>query len=375
MADLELLGVSKVFPSGTKAVDRLDLFVRDGELVVLVGPSGSGKTTILRLIAGLEQPSTGTIRIAGRDVTALAPRDRDLAMVFQQLGLYGHLSARENMAFGLRLRQQGVWSSGSTGERIGKREIDERVSQVASLLGITPLLDRKPAELSGGQQQRVALGRAIVRRPQAMLLDEPLASLDVPTRLSLRRELKRLHRELAMTMVYVTHDQAEALALGDRIAVIRDGRLEQLGTRREIYERPGNRFVAGFFGSQGMNFLPASQSSAGQARVLGVRPEDVCLVEPGSPTDDKKMDLGLATVVDVENLGENTFVRLKLEVDGSRETGDGKDAEWVCRAEPLAAVEVGERKQVLVDRRRLHWFAPDRGERVDGAAQGSERSR
>ena len=369
MADLELLGVSKVFPSGTKAVDRLDLFVRDGELLVLVGPSGSGKTTILRLIAGLEQPTSGTIRIAARDVTALAPRDRDLAMVFQQLGLYGHLSASENMAFGLRLRQKGGWPSGSTGERVGKREIDERVGQVASLLGITPLLDRKPAELSGGQQQRVALGRAIVRRPQAMLLDEPLASLDVPTRLSLRRELKRLHRELAMTMVYVTHDQAEAMALGNRIAVIRDGRLEQLGTRREIYERPGNRFVAAFFGSQGMNFLEASQSAANDGRLLGVRPEDVALAEPGSPTDGDTLNLGLAMVVDIENLGESTFVRVKLEAEGSTKAGGGKDAEWVCRGQPLAEVKVGERKQVLVQRQRAHWFAPNTGERVD--AQGS----
>jgi ABC-type sugar transport system ATPase subunit len=369
MADLELLGVSKVFPAGTKAVDRLDLFVRDGELLVLVGPSGSGKTTILRLIAGLEQPTSGTIRIAGRDVTALSPRNRDLAMVFQQLGLYGHLSARENMAFGLRLRQEGGWASGSTGERVGKREIDERVGQAASLLGITPQLDRKPAELSGGQQQRVALGRAIVRRPQAMLLDEPLASLDVPTRLSLRRELKRLHRELAMTMVYVTHDQAEALALGDRIAVIRNGRLEQLGTRRDIYERPDNRFVAAFFGSQGMNFLEASPSAAADGRLLGVRPEDVGLAEPGSSTDGDTMNLGLATVVDIEDLGESAFVRVKLEAAGSSEAGGGKNAEWVCRGQPLAAVKVGERKQVLVQRRRVHWFDPDSGERVD--AQGS----
>jgi ABC-type sugar transport system ATPase subunit len=229
-------------------------------------------------------------------------------------------------------------------------------------LGITPLLDRKPAELSGGQQQRVALGRAIVRRPQAMLLDEPLASLDVPTRLSLRRELKRLHGELAMTMVHVTHDQAEAMALGDRIAVIRSGRIEQVGTPREIYERPGNRFVAAFFGSQGMNFLPASQSAGADGTVLGVRPEDVRLAEPGSPTDGQAMSLGLATVVDVENLGESAFVRLKLA---------SGDSEWVCRGESFAAVEIGERKQVLVQRQRLHWFSAVSGERVEAASAGS----
>jgi len=371
MADLEFLGVSKVFPGGTKAVDRLDLFVRDGELLVLVGPSGSGKTTILRLIAGLEQPTSGTIRIAGRDVTALVPRERDLAMVFQQLGLYGHLSVHENMAFGLRLRQKGGWLAVGSGERLTAAQIDERVREAASMLGITPLLQRKPAELSGGQQQRVALGRAIVRRPQAMLLDEPLASLDVPTRLALRRELKRLHGELARTMIYVTHDQAEAMALGDRIAVIRDGGIEQLGTPQEIYERPDNQFVAGFFGSQGMNFLPVSQESSGQVRLLGARPEDIRLVEPGLTADGQVMSLGLATVIDVEDLGESTFVRLRLEINGLTENGASGNSEWVCRGEPNGVVRIGERKQVLIPRQRAHWFAVDSGERFEAETAGS----
>lgn len=258
MAELTFVGVSKVFPGGVTAVDRLELTVQDGELLVLVGPSGSGKTTTLRLLAGLEQPTSGKFLIGQRDVTALPPQQRDLAMVFQQLGLYGHLTAQENMAFSLRLRQKGKWFAATGGERLSAGEIDQRVRQTAVLLGIDELLGRKPAELSGGQQQRVALGRAIVRRPQALLLDEPLASLDVPLRRALRQELRQLQEKTGLTTVYVTHDQAEAMALGDRIVVLNAGRMEQVGTPQDVYRRPATQFVAGFFGSQGMNFLTGS---------------------------------------------------------------------------------------------------------------------
>ncbi len=348
MAGLAFVGVSKVFQGGVKAVDRLDLTMADGELLVLVGPSGSGKTTTLRLLAGLEQPTCGEIRIGKRDVTALAPRQRDLAMVFQQLGLYGHLTAHENMAFSLRLRQKGKWFAAGSGERLSAGEIDQRVRQTAALLGIEHLLGRKPAELSGGQQQRVALGRAIVRRPQALLLDEPLASLDVPTRLSLRRELKRLHKEMKLTTVHVTHDQAEAMVLGDRIAVMNEGRIEQVATPAEIYHRPATRFVAGFFGSQGMNFRAAD------GQVLGARPEDVRLTMDGGADGLKVAD---AVVMDTENLGENLFVRLKL-------SGECEDLPWLCRIS-LPVPRLGEQTEVWVERQRLHRFHQETGLRIE----------
>ncbi len=368
MAELEFLGVSKVFPGGIKAVDRLDLRVWDGELLVLVGPSGSGKTTTLRLLAGLEEPDSGTIRIAQRDVTALPPRERELAMVFQQLGLYGHLTAHENMAFGLRLRQKGKWFAARFGERLTAAEIDQRVRQTAALLGIEGLLGRRPGELSGGQQQRVALGRAIVRRPQAMLLDEPLASLDVPTRRELRRELKRLHRELGMTMVYVTHDQAEAMALGDRIAVMNEGRIDQVGSPEEIYRRPATRFVAGFFGSQGMNFatgeLEAEIGSIVHSSVLpvaaeywpadvlidgevtiGFRPEDGLLlsdVEPGELAWE-------VAVVAAEYQGEDCYVTVSPMAE-SRQT-------WIVRVDGgRERPTVGQRRFLAIRPAGLHWF-------------------
>jgi ABC-type sugar transport system ATPase subunit len=349
MAELEFVGVSKIYPGGVKGVDRLDLLVADGELLVVVGPSGSGKTTTLRLAAGLERPSGGKIRIGQRDATALAPQARDLAMVFQQLGLYGHLTAQENMAFGLKLRQKGRWFGIRSGERLAASEVDQRVRQTAALLGIEELLGRKPAELSGGQQQRVALGRAIVRRPQALLLDEPLASLDVPTRLSLRRELKRLHRELKLTTVHVTHDQAEAMALGDRIAVMNEGRIEQVGSPEEVYRRPATRFVAGFFGSQGMNFLEAGD------KVLGARPEDVRLSGGGLKDG---VNVAEATVAEVEDFGENVFVRLKL-------NGNSQDHEWLSRGGERIPCP-GDVTEIWMERQRMHWFDAVTGMRIDG---------
>ena len=243
MARISLEHVDKVYPNGYVAARDLSFEVADGELLVLVGPSGSGKSTILRLMAGLEGVTGGTIRIGDRDVTDLPPQHRDIAMVFQNYALYPHMTVRENLAFGLTIRKQP------------RALIDQRVIAVASSLGLDVLLDRKPAQLSGGQRQRVALGRAIVREPLAFLFDEPLSNLDAQLRVETRVELSRLHRKLGATMVYVTHDQSEALTLGDRIAVLEEGVLQQVATPMQLYHQPANKFVAGFIGSPAMNFL------------------------------------------------------------------------------------------------------------------------
>jgi multiple sugar transport system ATP-binding protein len=243
MARISLEHVDKVYPNGYVAARDLSLEVVDRELLVLVGPSGSGKSTVLRLMAGLERVTDGVIRIGDRDVTDLPPQQRDIAMVFQNYALYPHMTVRENLAFGLAIRKQP------------REVIDRRVNDVAASLGLETLLDRKPAQLSGGQRQRVALGRAIVREPLAFLFDEPLSNLDAQLRVETRVELSRLHRKLGATMVYVTHDQSEALTLGDRIAVLKEGMLQQIATPMELYQRPANKFVAGFIGSPAMNFI------------------------------------------------------------------------------------------------------------------------
>jgi len=246
MAEVTLTGVTKTFPGGTVAVDNVDLEIADGELLVLVGPSGSGKTTVLRLTAGLEELSDGEIRIGGRIVNDLHPMDRDIAMVFQNYALYPHMTVRENIGFGLRLRRRP------------KAEIRERVEQAAAKLALFELLSRKPAQLSGGQRQRVAMGRAIVRDPAAFLMDEPLSNLDAKLRVQMRAEIQRLQKELGTTTMYVTHDQVEAMTMGDRVAVMRDGRLIQVDTPQALYDRPADLFVAGFIGSPAMNFVRAS---------------------------------------------------------------------------------------------------------------------
>jgi multiple sugar transport system ATP-binding protein len=264
MAGVILERVSRVYPGGVKAVDDISLEVADQEFVVLVGPSGCGKSTTLRLIAGLEELSGGTIRIGGRLVNDVAPKDRDIAMVFQNYALYPHMSVYKNMAFGLQLRYGGnwikrVWWRATQPARaremaLHRRQIADRVRQTAQGLGIEPLLARLPGQLSGGERQRVALGRAIVRQPAAFLFDEPLSNLDAKLRVDMRREVKQLHGRLAATMIYVTHDQVEAMTLGDRIVVLDQGRVQQVGTPLEIYDRPRNRFVAGFIGTPAMNF-------------------------------------------------------------------------------------------------------------------------
>ncbi len=254
MASITLDRVSKIYPNGQVAARDLTLEVADGELVVLVGPSGSGKSTVLRLIAGLETPTAGHIFIDGRDVTDVPPQRRDLAMVFQSYALYPHKSVRENLAFGLRVR------------RVAAAQIDARVRATAAALGIEALLDRKPAQLSGGQRQRVALGRAIVREPRAFLLDEPLSNLDPILRAGTRAELALLHRRLAATMVYVTHDQEEAMTLGTRVAVMRDGIIEQVAPALEVFRRPANVFVAGFVGSPAHEPVALRLSPRGRRR-------------------------------------------------------------------------------------------------------------
>jgi len=314
-------------------VRDLDLEVADGELLVLVGPSGSGKSTILRLIAGLEPVTGGRILIGGTDVTALPPQRRDLAMVFQSYALYPHMTVRENMAFGLRVRKTAA------------PDIERRVGAAAGALGLEPLLDRKPAQLSGGQRQRVALGRAMVREPQAFLLDEPLSNLDARLRVETRLELASLHQRLGSTMVYVTHDQVEAMTLGDRVAVLDRGVLQQVAPPMELYRRPANRFVAGFIGSPGMNFLERDGT------VLGIRPQDVGLL----PADARGDDTLPATVRIVEPLGSEQVVHLAL-TDG---------APLVAVAPPMPPVAAGTSLAVRLPTEALHRFDARSGERLE----------
>jgi len=278
MAAIVLSGVTKRFPDGTVAVDELDLTVRDGELLAVVGPSGCGKSTLLRIVAGLEGVTEGTVSIGGQDVTDVAPGKRDLAMVFQDYALYPHLSAYQNMAFALKATR-------TNGSRMPRREIDRRVRQAAALLEIEPLLHRRPRALSGGERQRVAMGRAIVRRPCAFLMDEPLSNLDAKLRVQLRTEIRRLHERLAVTFCYVTHDQTEALTIGDRVAVLRRGRLQQLDDPQRLYDAPANLFVAGFIGSPPTNLLHAPVETVDGERVARAGPWTIPLPSVAASTD------------------------------------------------------------------------------------------
>lgn len=362
MAAVRLANIQKTYPGGHVAVRELDLYVSDGELLVLVGPSGCGKSTVLRLVAGLDVPTAGRVFIGEREVTIVPPQDRDIAMVFQNYALYPHKSVRENLAFGLRMRG------------VGQAVIAERVASVAKTLGLDALLERKPAQLSGGQRQRVALGRAIVRQPQVFLLDEPLSNLDARLRVETRAELARLHRSLGATMLYVTHDQEEAMTLGDRIAVLRDGRLQQVAPPVEVYRRPANAFVGGFIGSPAMNFFPcALRSEGGTTRLecpaftvevpphselrtnstqllLGVRPHDVQLVPSDGADVPARVDI-------IELLGNDMLVHLELPGGGERQK-----LRVVVPAETQLAI--GERVGVRIRPDRLHLFAADSGERV-----------
>ncbi len=307
MAGVEFRGVSKRFGS-VEAVRELTLDVADGELMVLVGPSGSGKTTALRMLAGLEALDAGEVAIDGRVVNRVAPRERDVAMVFQDYALYPQMTVRDNMAFGLRRRG------------MERSEIDRRVRETCRTLGLDELLERRPRELSGGQQQRVALGRALVREPRVLLMDEPLSNLDAQLRVQARGEVRRLQQEVGTTTVYVTHDQVEALTLGDRIAVMNEGRLEQVGTPEELYEQPANVFVGGFIGSPPMSFLPWNGAT------LGVRPEHV------RPWEDGLLGPIEGHVAYVEALGRETLVGVDTDAG----------ARLVTVVEGRARLEVGE---------------------------------
>jgi multiple sugar transport system ATP-binding protein len=354
MAGLVLDGVSKRF-DGVVAVDRVSLEVADGEFMVLVGPSGCGKSTLLRMIAGLEEVEEGTLSIGGRVVNDVAPKDRDIAMVFQSYALYPHMTVRKNLEFALELRH------------MPRPEIDRRVEEVAATLAITELLERRPREMSGGQRQRVALGRAIVRQPSIFLFDEPLSNLDAKLRVQMRAELSKLHRRLGTTIVYVTHDQVEAMTMGDRIAVLEAGRLQQVGPPLEVYERPDNLFVGGFIGTPPMNLLAATledgalvgdgfrlpvpaahaaaaASQAGRPVVVGVRPEhfsrDVGAPPPGTAP------LAL-TVEIVETLGHQAIAYGRV------------GGELVAAAlDPHFTAEAGERVELAVDLASVHLFDP-----------------
>jgi ABC-type sugar transport system ATPase subunit len=331
MASIELRGIEKRFAGGATALRDIDVRVAYGERLALVGPSGSGKSTLLRIIAGLEQPTAGQVLIDGADVTGTPPERRDLAMVFQNYALYPHKSVRENLAFALTLR------------KVARAEIVRRVADTAASLGIRHLLDRRPSQLSGGQRQRVALGRAIIREPRAFLFDEPLSNLDPQLRGDTRAELIQLHGRLGATMVYVTHDQEEAMTLGQRIAILRDGRVEQAGTPADVYGRPATTFVARFIGSPAMNLLPAAAIAGvvdprGAAEV-GIRPHDLAVAEASGP------HVLAGTVQVVEPLGHAQTVRV--------ETPAGL---VVASLPPAPAIEPGARLALAIDPERVHRF-------------------
>ena len=301
MAAVEFSGVEKVYAKGDRpAVAGFDLTVADGEFLVLVGPSGCGKSTTLRMVAGLELPTGGKIAIGGKDVTNLPPKDRDIAMVFQNYALYPHMTGAENLSFAVKLRG------------VAKSEIEKRVSAAAETLGLKPYMKRLPKALSGGQRQRVALGRAIVREPAVFLFDEPLSNLDAKMRVEMRAEIIRLHNRLGATMIYVTHDQTEAMTMGERIVVMNEGRVQQVAKPLDLYERPANEFVAGFIGTPPMNIFPAGVFSA---RKTGLRPEHIAIAGDGSGGFEAEVDfvesLGSETLVHVIFRGIPTIVRLQ----------------------------------------------------------------
>src|SRR5438067_104589 len=379
MAGIVLSGVTKEFPGGAVAVSSLDLDVGDGEFLVLVGPSGSGKTTVLRMVGGLEEATSGEIRIGDRDVTGLAPRERDIAMVFQTYALYPHMTVAQNMGFGLKLRKTPA------------AEIRRRVEETAALLGLSDLLDRRPRALSGGQRQRVAMGRAIVREPAAFLMDEPLSNLDAKLRVQMRAEISRLHQRLGTTTLYVTHDQTEAITMADRVAVMKDGTLQQLAAPSTLYDDPVNLFVAGFIGSPAMNVVTARLSTAdgrvfasfgphrlavpeavlarrpgargrvaaGGDVVLGVRPEDLEDAEfaPAAGPDELievRVDLA-------EPLGAETIAHFDALASGEHSRTPGPGAPFTARLSPRTTVRAGRPVKLAVDVDRLHLFDPASG--------------
>ena len=379
MAEILLDNVSKVFSGGVVAVDGVSLKIESGEFLVLVGPSGCGKSTLLRMVAGLEEATAGTISIGGQDVTGLPPRSRDVAMVFQSYALYPHMTVRQNLGYGLKVR------------KTPKPEIAARVARAASLLGLDQLLDRKPAALSGGQRQRVAMGRAIVREPQAFLMDEPLSNLDAKLRVSTRAQLAALHARLGTTTIYVTHDQIEAMTLGHRVAVLREGRIQQVDTPQTLYAKPANLFVAAFIGSPAMNLveaavegaelrfggysipLPASAVPPAGRVIAGLRPEafeDAAFADPSLPRLDVQVEV-------VEELGADTHVLFsvdapRVEVSEVREAAGEEDALvavegslFTARVDPGTSARPAQPLQLAVDPSRFHYFDAETGLRLE----------
>jgi multiple sugar transport system ATP-binding protein len=383
MAQITLEQVTKEFSGGVRAVDEVDLAIESGEFLVLVGPSGCGKSTLLRMLAGLEEVTGGTISIGGRDVTHLSPRDRDIAMVFQNYALYPHYTVAKNLAYGLRVRGTP------------KAEIDRRVTEVAHMLGLEQLLERRPSALSGGQRQRVAMGRAIVREPAAFLMDEPLSNLDAKLRVDMRAQLARLHAELGVTTVYVTHDQIEAMTLGRRVAVMRDGRIQQIASPQSLYRRPANLFVAAFIGSPPMNLVDAEvgegavtfagirvplTGSAPVGRViLGIRPQDFSQAGDGSAASFEVEpavveELGSAThaIFPVDAPPVDTEAVRAASDEGERGVLLATDRRVLFTAalpEGAPAV-VGQPLRLTIDPSRLHFFDPDSGARLDPESAG-----
>jgi multiple sugar transport system ATP-binding protein len=389
MSGIQVQAVTKVYPNGVKAIESLDLEVADGEFVVLVGPSGCGKSTLLRMVAGLEDVTYGSIVIGGTDVTEMAPQQRDIAMVFQNYALYPHMSVRDNLAYGLKIR------------KLRKREWQARVNEVAKTLGLEELLDRKPAALSGGQRQRVAMGRAIVREPKAFLMDEPLSNLDAKLRVSMRAELAKLHERLGVTTLYVTHDQVEAMTLGQRVAVLRDGTLQQFDTPHNLFHRPANLFVAAFIGSPSMNLvdarvcgdcvrfadlelaLPASSPVWGLERdvILGLRP--TCFEHSNGATLDYPRCSVKPEVV--EDLGDQYHVIFtvdapRVSAEAVRAAADTDDegklfaedrAVFTVVVDSRQGVSAGSELDLAVDNASLHFFDPGTGLAIDEASRAT----
>jgi multiple sugar transport system ATP-binding protein len=394
MAEIVLDNVTKRYPDGALAVDKFNLDIADGEFVILVGPSGCGKSTTLNMIAGLEDISEGELRIGGQVVNNKSPKDRDIAMVFQSYALYPHMTVRENMGFALKLA------------KTPQNVINEKVEEAARILDLTQHLDRRPANLSGGQRQRVAMGRAIVRDPSAFLMDEPLSNLDAKLRVQTRTEVSRLQRRLGTTMVYVTHDQTEAMTLGDRVAVMRSGLLQQVASPQELYDRPANLFVAGFIGSPAMNFLGGTleegslrtglgdlplagqllelgSSARGRQMIVGIRPEDF---EDASlvPSETRPNGITFQSNIDlVESLGSEKYVYFTQELgtvdaaeltelardSGRADSGAGETV--VARFDPATRLTEGDHAEIWVDTRRVHVFDPDTGQNLTLGNSGS----
>ena len=389
MAGVQLQGITKVFDGEVRAVDSVDLDIEDGEFVVLVGPSGCGKSTLLRMIAGLEEVTEGTILLGGEDVTDVLERDRDIAMVFQNYALYPHMTVRRNLGFALRMK------------RIPAAERERRVDEAARILGLEELMERKPAALSGGQRQRVAMGRAMVREPAAFLMDEPLSNLDAKLRVAMRAELARLHERLGVTTIYVTHDQVEAMTLGQRVAVLRDGVLQQCGAPEEVYDHPVNLFVAAFIGSPAMNLvagrltddavsfaghtlaLPGRSPLAGSDRevIVGLRPSDLELPGPWSEPSLPRLSVEVQVV---ERLGSESNVIFavdapRVDTESTRAAAEAQASDddqllaeddralFTARLAGRPAIAPGQRIELAVHSERLYFFDPASGESLVAA--------